>query len=119
MGENKIIVTPIALRNQKPTDIKECYVELKDNHLIYKTEFWADEPIIADDPESGWEQVFNSYEWTVMKRNVAGLEKSFTKDKKWGVYIAISGFEYDLKTYYRTQAAAQEFYDKIHQWLLK
>lgn len=119
MGENKIILTPIALRNQRPTDTKECYVELNDDHLIYKTEFWADEPIIADDTDSGWEQVFNSYTWTAMKRNIAGLELSFTADKKWGVYILVAGFTHDLKTYYRSQSAAQQFHDKIQQWLLK
>lgn len=119
MGEKRITITPIALRNQKPTDIKDCYVELNDDHFIYKIEFWADEPVIADDPDSGWEQVFNSYEWVVMKRNVAGLEKSFTKDKKWAVYILVAGLANDLKTYYRSQTSAQEFYDKIQEWLLK
>lgn len=119
MGENKIILTPIALRNQKPTDIKECFIELHEDYLIYKTEFWADEPIIADDVDSGWEQVFNCYTWTAMKRNIAGLELSFTADKKWGVYILVSGFTHDLKTYYRSQSAAQQFHDKIQQWLIK
>lgn len=116
---DKIIITPIALINQKPTDIKECYVELNDDHLIYKIEFTADEPIITDDPDSGWEPVFNSYLWTVMKRNISGLELSQTKDKKWAVYILISGFSNDLKTYYRSQSAAQQFHDKIQAWLLK
>lgn len=116
---DKILITPIALRNQRPNDIKECYVELNDDHLIYKIEFWADEPAITDDPDSGWESVFNSYTWTVMKRNIAGLELSFTKDEKWAVYILIAGFANDLKTYYRSQAAAQKFHDKIQQWLLK
>lgn len=116
---DKILITPIALKNQRPTDIKECFIELNDDHLFFKLEFWADEPIIQDDIDSGWEPVFNSYVWTAMKRNIAGLEISFTNDKKWGVYIVISGFANDLKTYFRSRSAAQQFHDKIQQWLLK
>lgn len=114
----KITITPIVLRNQKPTDIKECYIELHDDHLYYRIEFFADEPIINDDPDSGWEQVFNSYEWIAMKANIAGIEKSFTKDKKWGIYIVVNGFANDLKFYYKTQSLAQQAFDKLHQWLL-
>lgn len=114
----KITITPIVLRNQKPTDIKECYIELFSDHLYFKIEFHADEPIINDDPDSGWEPVFNSYEWMVMKRNIAGIEKSFTKDKKWAIYICINGFANDLKTYFRTQEPAQKLFDKLSQWLI-
>lgn len=113
-----ILVTPIPLKYQKPTEIKECFIELFDNYLHFKLEFFADEPIIDEDVESGWESVLNSFEWTVIKKNIAGLEKSQTKDKKWKVLIIISGFSNDLKVYFKSHTAAQELFDKLDDWLL-
>lgn len=117
MGD-KILIKPIELRNQKPTDIKDCYIELFPNYLKYKMDFDAEEPIINDDVASGWEPVYNNYDITVMKHKIAGVEKSFTKDKKWGVYIIISGFANDLKVYSKSQTTAQQLFDKIHDWLI-
>lgn len=114
----RLPVTPITLKYQKPTEIKDSFIELFDNYLYFKLEFFADEPIIDDDLESGWESVYNSFEWTVLKKNISGLEKSQTKDKKWKVLIVISGFANDLKVYFKSQTAAQELFDKLEDWLL-
>jgi len=117
VGE-KISIKPIELRNQRPTDIKDCFIELFDDHLRYRVCFYADEPIINDDTESGWEQSYNDFDITAMKRSISGVEKSFTKDKKWGVYILVSGFSNDIKVYSKTQTVAQQLFDKIYNWLI-
>jgi len=117
--DNKIVITPIELKYQKPVDIKDCYIELFDTYLKQKFEFNAEEPIIKDDADSGWEDVHNNYEWVVMKRNIAGLEKSFTADKKWAVRIIVSGFSIDINTYFRSQTQAQVLFDKIQEWLVR
>lgn len=114
----KIAITPIQLKNQKPTDIKESFLELHDNHVYYHIEFYADEPKDDNDFDLGWENVYNKYDIIALKKSVAGLEKSFTKDKKWGIYIILFGFTNDLKVYFRSETAAQQFYDKIYNWLI-
>ena len=113
----KIAIRPIELRNQKPTDIKDCYIELFDDHLHYKLELTADEPVINDDIDSGWESVYNKFDIIAYKKCISGIEKSFTKDKKWGVYIILTGFQNDLKVYSRSESVAQNIFDKIHNWL--
>ena len=116
---DKIIINPIELTYQKPTDIRDCYIELFPDHLYFRLEFWADEPIIDNDPASGWESILSSYEWVAMKRNVAGIEKCFTHDKKWGVFVIVAGFTNDLKTYYKRQSDAQIVFSKLQEWLTK
>lgn len=117
MGE-KISIRPIELKYQKPTDTKDCYIEFFDTYLKYKIEFNANEPIIEKDEDSVWEDVQSNYEWLVMKRNIAGLEKSLTKDNKWAVRIIINGFGNDINTYFRSQERAQILFDKIQNWLI-
>lgn len=116
MGE-KIVFTPIPLKFQKPTDVRDCYLELLDGRCKYYAEFYADEPIIADDADSGFHSVYNKYEIVALKRNIAGIEKSFTSDKKWVVYIIVSGFNSDIKVFFKLQSQAQELFDKIENWL--
>lgn len=117
MGE-KILIRPIELRNQRPTEINDCFIELFEDHLRWKVSFHADEPVIDNDVDSGWEQVYNDYDIIVMKEKISGVEKSFTKDKKWGVYIIVSGFANDVKVYSKSQTTAQQLFDKIHNWLI-
>ena len=119
MESCKIKITPIELRHQKPTDIKDCYIELFEHYLRYKVEMFAEEPILVDDPSSGWEVVYNNYDIIALKKAISGIEKSATSDKKWGVYIIISGFSNDIKMYTKTQGAAQQLYDKLCEWLFK
>lgn len=114
----KIAIIPIHLKNQKPTDVKESFLELHDTYVHYHIEFFADEPKDENDVELGWDNVYSKYDIIAFKKNVAGLEKSFTKDKKWGVYIILFGFQHDIKFYYRSQEKAQEMYDKIFNWLI-
>ena len=114
----KIPIAPLALREQKPTEIKEGYVQLFPTYLFYKIEFFADEPIISNDPESGWENVFNSFDIIALKKNIAGLEKSFTSSKKWVVIVLVKGFSNDLKIYFKTQLLAQQLFDKLQKWLI-
>ena len=115
---SKISITPIVLRNQKPTEVSECYIELFENYLYYHVDFWADEPIINDDPDSGLEQVLNRYDITALKKSISGVEKSLTKDNKWGVYILITGFSNDIRVYFKQQSPAQELFDRIQNWLI-
>lgn len=113
----KIAIQPITLRDQKPTDIKESWLELNDNHISYHIEFYADEYKDENDESLGIENIYNKFDITVLKSFVAGVEKNFTLDKKWGVFIRIMGFTNDLKVYFRSEQKAQELYDKLYSWL--
>lgn len=113
----KIIITPIVLKDQKPTETKECFIELFEQYLQYRMEFFSTEPVNIDDHEMGWnEGVYNNFDIIAVKAHVSGIEKSYTSDKKWGIYIIINGFEKDLKVFFKTQAPAIELFDKLKNW---
>lgn len=114
---DRISIQPIELRNQRPTEIREGFIEFFTSHLRYKIEFFADEPIIENDLDSGWERVHNSYDIIALKKSISGVEKSITKDKKWGIYIMVDGFANDIKVYFRSQSASQQLFDKVNNWL--
>lgn len=115
----KLIINPISLDNQRPTEIKECFIELFDEHLRYVLNFMADEPIVEGDMDAGTKSVLNAFDVTAKKKFVSGVEKSYTNGKRWLVSIMIVGFGNDIKIYTRTETIAQQFYDRINNWLLK
>lgn len=113
----RITFTPITLRFQKPTEVKECFIELYENVLRYKIEFQADEWKDENDEQMGEESVYNYFDIYAFKKSVSGIEMSFTKDKKWGIFIRLNGFASDIRLYCRTKTTAQEIFDKINLWL--
>lgn len=119
MEPQKINISPIKLRNQEPTEIKDCYVSLHESHLNYKMEFFANEPIIEDDPQSGLKEgVYNFYNIIALKEKISGMEQSFTADKKWAVYIIVTGFAQDIKMYFTKRSEAEQAFEKINNWLI-
>jgi len=118
MEATKIKITPIELKNQKPTEIHECFIELSDR-LIYKMDFIADEWVDNEDHSLGKEVVKNKFAVTVRKEFIVGCEVSYSYSKVWYVMIIVSGNSADVKLYFRTELAAQELCNKITEWLFK
>lgn len=82
-------------------------------------EFFANEPVIDDDDLSGWKEgVYNYFNIISMKDKISGLEQSFTKDKKWAVYILVTGFAQDLKAFFNKRSEAEELFETIQNWLI-
>src|SRR5690348_13293253 len=116
----KIKITPIDLENQKPGEIQDCFLEFFNTHLNYKLEFYAAEPIDLEDSALGWDNnVYNHYDIIALKSKISGVEKSFTKNKSWGVFIIVTGFAQDIKIYFKSQTKANDLYDKIVKWLIE
>ncbi len=111
----KIPFTPIDLPHRQHTDIKECYIELGETYVRYFAEFFAD-----DENDLGvTENCFSYFNILAMKVAVSGIELSYTTDKKWMVWIRVSGFHEDIRLIFRSKSNSQNFYDKIQEWLLK
>lgn len=116
--EQRMSIRPITLRCQRPTEIKEAFIELFPDHLLYRLDFVADEPNVEDDPESGWKVgVKRNYEIVARKENVAGVEKYLTDDGKWGIKISVDGFNNDLKMFFKTEEPAIRLFEKLYSWL--
>lgn len=118
MEATKIKITPIELKNQKPTEVGECYLELMGDRFVLKLNFIAEEPIDAEDSTLGKESVKNSFTITVQKKFASGTEVGYTINKVWYVLIFITGSS-DVKIYFRTEGAAHELNNKILDWLFK
>lgn len=114
----KIAIPSTDLKNQKITDFTELSLEIRDNSVMYTARFYADEPKSEEDKELGWENIFNSFKTVASKQNIAGVEISWLDHaKKWSVLIIVSGFNNDIKTYFKREGEAQNVFDKLHKWL--
>ncbi len=114
----KIDIPQISLSQQKITDFIELSIELRDNSVVYTAKFYADEPIDDKDEGLGWQNNFNSFKCIASKTAISGIEKDFLKDtKKWAVYIMVSGFNNDIKVYFKRESEAESLFDKLHKWL--
>lgn len=114
----RIEVSPIELRDQKPTEVNGCWFDFFDTHILYHVDFFAEEPIDINDHAQGWDIVYNGMDIIALKKNVAGVEISRSKDKKWGVYIIVDGFAQDLKAYFKKRSEAQVLFDAVSSWLV-
>lgn len=119
MPLEKISIQPIRLKNQKPTEVRECFIELFSTHFRFRMSFIAEEPVDTEDESLGWKDgVRNDYDIVCLKSQVAGIEKSLTADEKWGVYIFCPVFPDHVRVYFRTEAPAQQLFDKLNNWIL-
>lgn len=114
----KIPYTPIDLSDQKPTDIRECFLLLGENNLRFVLDFYAEEPINLDDKELGWHIEYNYFDITVMKYDIGGVEMSWLdKSKLYGIYVVMASFSKDIKMFFKKRSAAQEMKEIINKWL--
>lgn len=113
----RINIKAIQLENQKIGECTEFYLELRDNSIEYCARFYADEPKDENDKGLGWENVFNCFKTIARKSSIAGIEKTYTKYKYWGIYIMVTGFANDMKMFFKRESEAQELFDKLHKWL--
>ena len=119
MEATKIKITPIELKNQKPTEVGECFVELSDDRFVYKMDFIADEWVDNDDHSLGNEIVKNKFTATIRKEFIVGVEVGYSYSKVWFVLIVVNGYSQDVKIYFRTEGVAQDLSNKILEWLFK
>jgi hypothetical protein len=116
----KIPFTPITLKHQKPTEVKECFVELHENRLRFRLEMIADESKDENDESLGNNiDVQNYFDIRCKKQNIAGVELRLTIDLKWGIYIHLDGFATDVRIYFKSKTKAEEMFNKIDEWLFK
>lgn len=119
MEPKRINITPIKLSNQEPTEVRECYIEIHEKYLHFRMEFFANEPIIQDDPDSGLKEgVYNFFNTIAIKEKISGLEQSFTADKKWVVYIIVTGFAQDIKMYFTKRSESEHAFEELNNWLI-
>lgn len=117
--ENKIPIIPADLEYQKIISISECYLLLADKYIIWKCEFECDEPIDDHDLELGWKRSKKSWKTIALKNKIAGADMSrFNDNPLWGIYIKITGFEYDIKIHVNKKSEAQSIFEAIQEYIL-
>lgn len=114
----KINIPSLDLENQKITDFTELSLEIRNNSVMYTARFYADEPKDENDKELGWHNVFNAFKLVASRQNIAGIEINWLGHaNKWSVLIIVSGFNNDIKMYFKRESEAQSMFDKLHKWL--
>lgn len=113
-----------SLSKQKPTTIKNSYIELEETYLRYVMEFFAEEPLDEEDLMLGSKENFNLFEVIAFKHKISGLEMSNSTDltgefDRFRIIIPVDGFGQDLKLYFMKRKRCQEVHDIIKNWLLK
>ncbi len=118
MCTQRIEITPVNLKAQRPIEVNKFFIELAEDHLRYVLDFLASEPKDKTDETLGWEDVKNNFDVIALKKCIAGLEKSWsTWNKKWCVVIIITGFQNDLSVYFKKEEEAAALQDKIFKWV--
>lgn len=113
----RIDIPFIDLENQQPTRTKYCYLLLEDFYLQYKYDFYANEPKIEDDWNSGTEEYYNCYDNHILKKHIVGIDMFLIKRIKiWRVTICINSTG-DIPIYFTEKADARKVYDQIKEWL--
>lgn len=114
----KINISPVSLEEQKITEFREIYLEIRDNSLFYSCNFYADEPVDPEDKAMGWKNAFNRVQVVAAKDKISGLEKSFISNTNhWGVYTLVTGFAQEIRVFFKKESEATEVFNKLHQWL--
>lgn len=108
-----IIYKPIDLSNQKIVEDMGCCILLEENHIRYKLNFYADEPIKDDDEKLGTEQIENYFEVVLLKKHITGVEKTLTLEKLWKITIVVLDLN-PPKFYFKNEMDA----DKLMQTIL-
>ena len=120
MKDNIVIpISMVKLLHQKPMADKpmNCFIELKERELLAHYDFWAEEPIVEDDPSSGWKPVYNYYSITAQKINITGWEISYQEDSRsYLICIFVMGFSKDLRMHFRRKELAEAAIDKLSAW---
>lgn len=119
---SKIYFKPTTLEEQFPTQIDPelNFLELNDNHLIWRVKFFADEPVNPGDKSMGLKNELNDYYILAKREKVSGVEKSImVGGKRWVIAIILTGFGSDIKIYFAKEQEAENMRDKICKWILK
>ena len=113
-----INIPPIKLEHQDPDKEGSIVLELHDKYVVYKANFYAEEPKDKDDKSLGIETVYNNFELAAFKHQCVCVEKSWlSQAKRWSVYIYVNGLGYDIKMYFKKESEATEVYNKVFKWL--
>lgn len=118
---SKIFFKPTTLEQQFPTKIDSSlnYLELNEDHLVWRVKFFADEPVNAEDKNLGLKNELNDYYILAKKERVVGVEKSIMAGgKRWVIAIVIAGFGSDIKIYFAKEHEAEQMREKLCTWLL-
>ena len=117
MYSERIDITPVKLKHQKPLSCQHCYIELNVDYLRYCVDFEADEPVDREDLLQGWEAVRTKIETVILKSMIAGFEVAWSVfNRRWSLYILVVGAD-DLRTFFAREEDALYLRDKLLKWL--
>lgn len=106
----------ITTSKREVHSVKECYLDLYDNHISYKVV--AD--YTHDDEDTGLSVRFEcNYRWTRVKSRLADVNmyKSRTEDM-YSVAIEFDGVDGDVGWYFNTPKEALVIYNQLTQYLI-
>lgn len=79
---------PCDLEYQKIIEDINCEIEFCSYYVKVAYNFYAEEPIIEEDINSGWEEKEVKFECTILKKFVYGFDKVyFLKNNVWCLFI--------------------------------
>lgn len=116
----RIDFKPIRMTRQKPTLIREAYIDLRDTHLYYSVDFDAE--IAQEDDAMPWveERTYNIC--SLLKRDVAGVDIYMSQEGKHykvsvltlSPNVECPGLYFSLKDHQK----AIDAFNHINNWIL-
>lgn len=109
---------PVKLLSQTPKEVKQSFIELGEKNIRYCVEMTADQWKDMDDESMGREEAPIYFDRYALKKNIAGIEKSWNiKAKKWVIYISIIGIAEDWRLYYNKQTDCDAMLQELLEYL--
>ncbi len=117
----RIDFKPIRMIRQRPTEIREAYLLLEEDHLYYKVDFDAETE--QEDEAMPWveERTYNLF--TLLRKDVVGVDfylSEFGKHYKVSIVTLVPGIDspgiyFSLKD----EKRALEVFNHINSWILE
>jgi hypothetical protein len=79
---------PCELRYQKNIEDINCEIQLLGTYVKISYNFYADEPNIREDADSGWNTEENNYEVVLLRKQILSIERNYLyREGVWGIYL--------------------------------
>lgn len=111
----KIIdIKQFDLVNEKITEPITLQIELAENYLLYRGEYYGQIPKDVEDKQLGWKDYYQNFIIKIIRSTICSLEKRWVVDGDiWMVEIEANGYPNSIHFQFQTEKEADAVYNEL------
>lgn len=125
-GQTKYLITmeridlkTVDLKHQQITKVIDFYISIEDDYIEYVLNFYSDVPVDKEDESLGWVNERTKAKIIAFKSFISGFQVERSEfNNAFRVDILVTGFSTDVSVFFKTDAEANNFYEKLCKWKL-